>query len=51
MHNYKEEYIGEFNNGITTFLYSVILTKGADNLIKEFDMPENSLIGMHGHCA
>lgn len=51
MHGYKEDYLGEFSNGVTTFLYSVILTKGAELIKQEFDMECNGLIGEHGHCS
>lgn len=51
LYEYKDEFIGDFNNGFATFLYSVILTKGVERLIAEFDTPECSLIGQHGHCS
>jgi hypothetical protein len=45
LHDYKEEYLGEFSNGVATFLYSLLLTRGAENVRQDFDMEDNSLIG------
>ncbi|EGR33827.1 UPF0526 protein, putative [Ichthyophthirius multifiliis] len=50
LHQFKEEFIGQHNSGITTFLYSVVLTKGVQNIKDEMDSQENALIGHHGHC-
>ncbi|KAL4465909.1 hypothetical protein ABPG74_004146 [Tetrahymena malaccensis] len=47
----KEELIGNYNNGIINFLYSVIITKGIDNIINTMDVKYNSLIGNHGHAT
>lgn len=38
-------------SGVTTFLYSVVLTKTPERIRLEMDSPENSLIGTHGHCS
>ncbi|KAM3146385.1 hypothetical protein pb186bvf_001354 [Paramecium bursaria] len=38
-------------NGVTLFFYSVILTKGYDQILQEMDQKFNSLIGNHGHCT
>jgi hypothetical protein len=51
MHDYKEEFIGEHNNGVTTFLYSGILTHGVEMIFSEMDMKDSSFIGHHGHCT
>lgn len=51
LHDYKEEYLGEFNNGVATFLYSVILTRGVELIQSEMDMEDFSLIAHHGHCS
>lgn len=37
MIDYKEEYLGEFSSGVATFIYSIVLTKGADVIASEFD--------------
>ena len=39
------------SEGVTLFLYSVILTKGIHNLQIEMDNTDNTLIGNHGHCT
>ncbi|KAL4430078.1 hypothetical protein ABPG74_013525 [Tetrahymena malaccensis] len=51
LHAYKSDYIGQHNQGVTTFLYSVILTKGIKAIQEEMDSSENALIGHHGHCS
>lgn len=51
LHEFKDDFCGEHNSGVTTFLYSVLLTKGLERIQSEFDMPDNSIIGHHGHCA
>ena len=46
LHEYKTDYIGEFNNGVTLLLYSLILTKGVPQFLLEVDDSEaTSLIG------
>ncbi|EAR87362.1 hypothetical protein TTHERM_00058740 (macronuclear) [Tetrahymena thermophila SB210] len=47
----KEELIGNYNNGIINFLYSVLITKGVDNIVNSMDVKYNSLIGNHGHAT
>ena len=39
------------NNGLIQFLYSVILSRGIDNIIQDMDEPNNKLIGRHGYCT
>ncbi|CAD8084678.1 unnamed protein product [Paramecium primaurelia] len=38
-------------NGVTLFFYSLILTKGVEQIIQEMDSASNPLIGNHGHCT
>ncbi|KAL4494059.1 hypothetical protein ABPG72_016015 [Tetrahymena utriculariae] len=47
----KEELIGNYNNGIINFLYSVLITKGVDNIANSMDTKYNSLIGNYGHAT
>lgn len=47
----REEFIGEKNFGVAALLYSVVLTKGSENIEGEVDIKTNPLIGNHGHCT
>ncbi|CAD8166019.1 unnamed protein product [Paramecium octaurelia] len=38
-------------NGVTLFFYSLILTKGVEQIMLEMDSATNPLIGNHGHCT
>ncbi|CAD8167646.1 unnamed protein product [Paramecium pentaurelia] len=38
-------------NGVTLFFYSLILTKGVEQIMSEMDSATNPLIGNHGHCT
>ncbi|CAK85992.1 unnamed protein product (macronuclear) [Paramecium tetraurelia] len=38
-------------NGVTLFFYSLILTKGVEQIMQEMDSAVNPLIGNHGHCT
>ena len=49
--NHKDDFIGQFNNGVAMFLYSVILTKGLEKFISEMDLPDNYVIGLHSTCT
>ncbi len=51
MQDYRDDFVGESNSGVTLFLYSIILTKGISNIINEMDNQENNVIGLHGHCT
>jgi len=48
---FKDNFIGESNNGVALLLYSVLLTKGYEKIKKEMDNEDSSLIGNHGHCT
>lgn len=37
--------------GVISFLYSVILTRGLDNIRKDMDDTKHPLIGIYGHCT
>lgn len=51
LHEFKDLFIGEGNQGVTLFFYSVILTKGIEKIVQEMDNHDNTLIGNHGHCT
>jgi hypothetical protein len=38
-------------NGVILLVYSVILTKGIQNIINDMDMKENSLLTEHGYAS
>ncbi|CAB4059475.1 MINDY3_4 [Lepeophtheirus salmonis] len=37
--------------GVICFLYSIILTKGIDNIMKEMDTTDSPFVGAHGYCT
>lgn len=51
LQNHKDDFIGQFNNGVALFLYSIILTKGIDKFREEMDLKENNIIGLHSTCT
>ena len=51
LQNHKEDFIGQFNNGVALFLYSVILTKGVENFRAEMDLTDINIIGLHSTCT
>lgn len=51
LQNHKDDFIGQFNNGVAFFLYSIILTKGIDKFREEMDIKENNIIGLHSTCT
>ena len=38
-------------HGIVLLVYSIILTKGIDNILNDIDIKENSLLTEHGYAA
>ena len=42
---------GPKSHGIIQFLFSVILSRGIDNIKQDMDEPENKLMGRHGYCT
>lgn len=35
---YKSSFIGQMNHGVTLLVYSIVMTKGIDNIYSEVDM-------------
>lgn len=38
-------------HGVVCLVYSVILTKGIDNIINEMDIKDNALLTEHGYAS
>lgn len=51
LYELKDLFVGNGNQGVTLFFYSVILTKGIEKIKEEMDNSDNTLIGNHGHCT
>ena len=44
-------YTSAEGHGAILLVYSIILTKGIQNIIEDMDMPDNSLLTEHGYAS
>lgn len=53
VYNYLQQHVAclRSNIGVLLFVYSVLLSRGVDQIKSDMDDPDNCLVGRFGHCS